>query len=355
MKYGRVGWALAALLAASMTAQAAWGRGGDGQHICGGRVSVATSAVRPPQPGEVTLASQNLWRLYDDQGAGQQQESPVRYRERLDLAARHIHEQLQLPDVLAVQEVENLRVLTDLARALEQRAPGSGYRPVLVEGYDPSGIDVGFLVGGRVAVKAQQTVLAEERQGRRHLFDRPPLQLRVRLPGAKQDLVLLAVHLKSMLGSDRPGGDKVQRKRYAQAESLARWLGAFQRQEPQTPLLLLGDFNAQPGGDGVVDVLAMLRGVRPTAGYEYDDQVDPDLIDLGEQIFDGSPRPAAERWSYLHRCQPNALDHALASASLLPQLRDMMYARGSAAWNRRQPERDRVSDHDGFVVYLRPR
>lgn len=348
-------WGLAALLLALSPAHAGWRDSGEPKRICSGRVALETRAVRPPQPGEVTVASQNLWRLYDDQGSGEQQQSPLRYRERLDLAARHIHEQLQLPDVLAVQEVENLRVLTDLARALEQRAPGSAYRPVLIEGFDPSGIDVGFLVRGRVAIKGQQTLLAEERQGRRHLFDRPPLQLRLRLPGAKQDMVVVAVHLKSMVGVDRPGGDKVQHKRYAQADALAQWLGTFQRQEPQTPVLMLGDFNAQPGGDGVVDVLAMLRGLRPADGYDYADQVEPDLIDLGEQIFDGSPRPATERWSYLHRCRPNALDHALASASLLPQLRDMMYARGSAAWNKRQPERERVSDHDGFVVYLRPR
>ncbi len=58
---------------------------------------------------------------------------------------------MRMPDILGVQEVENLATLQALAARLNQDAvtagdPNPDYQAYLDEGNDVGGIDVGFLV-----------------------------------------------------------------------------------------------------------------------------------------------------------------------------------------------------------------
>ena len=48
----------------------------------------------------------------------------------------------QGPDIVALQEVENIEILQ---RLIDEHMPDAGYTPILVEGYDVRGIDVAFL------------------------------------------------------------------------------------------------------------------------------------------------------------------------------------------------------------------
>ena len=75
------------------------------------------------------------------------------YSLRLAKAAAFVVDAMGSPDILAVQEVESLSVLNELAatiRTLERRAR---YKAYLVEGNDRGTIDVGFLVKRRIKVK----------------------------------------------------------------------------------------------------------------------------------------------------------------------------------------------------------
>lgn len=161
-------------------------------------------AVRPvpaPSPGELAVATQNLHRFFDDvdDGGGPRVDT-AEYRRRLRQLARQVDEVLRRPAVLAVQEAEHEKALADLSAELGRRT-GQRWQPVLREGADPGGIDVGFLVRADWQVRAVEPLLAGERLGRQRLFDRPPLRLLLRGPGGRE-LELVNVHLKSLLGSE---------------------------------------------------------------------------------------------------------------------------------------------------------
>ncbi len=130
--------------------------------------------VRSRVAGEMTIASQNLLRLVDDDAGA--------YALRLGKFSRLIREVLRAPDVLAVAEAENLKVLEDLAARIGADDPSLDYEPRLLEGNDPSSIDVGFLVRATVSIASVEQILPAETfavGGRSYLlFDRPPLLLR---------------------------------------------------------------------------------------------------------------------------------------------------------------------------------
>src|SRR5690606_26002521 len=123
-------------------------------------VQVDCSAVALPAPAlaptvdDASMASFNMERFFDDQNdpaIGEPVLTPVAYQTRLDKASMAIRDYLHAPDILAVQEMENLTVLQDLAARIGEDAIASGqpdpqYAAYLEEGNDVGGIDVGYLV-----------------------------------------------------------------------------------------------------------------------------------------------------------------------------------------------------------------
>lgn len=315
------------------------------------RCTPAVPALRPvpvAAADEITVATQNLMRFFDDvdDGGAEAVTTPL-YRLRLDKLARQVRDVLRHPDVLAVQEAENQKVLADLAAVLAQRGSGHRYQVALLEGHDRGGIDVGFLVRADWKIRKVEQLLARSRQDRAFLFDRPPLLLRLDTPRGALDLV--NVHLKSLRGSDdRREAKRIARKRRRQAEALAGWLRLRLSDRSAPPLLVLGDFNAAarsapqaarattPAGDDV-DVLGILEhaGLR-----RLDDRLAP-----------------GERWTYAYRCRAEALDHILASPGLVPDARRLAVSRGNAGVPARRAHEAgsawRSSDHDGLVLYLK--
>lgn len=308
------------------------------------RDAACAPIVQAPQPvpaaraGEASLATQNLHRLFDDIDSPKAPlVEPAEYRERLQRLSAQVVDVLRLPQVLAVQEVENEKVLADLAAAVVGRPGGRRYRAIVLEGHDSGGIDVGFLVREDLQVLAVEQVLARERLGRAFLFDRPPLRLRVRLADG-DTLDLVNVHLKSLRGRNRSAKEvqRVARKREAQAEALGAWVRGQLRQRPGLRLVVLGDFNATPEGVGGVDVLGRLRA----AG------LDNPLARL----------PSSDRYTFVYDCRGLALDHVLLSPALVPKLGGLAISRGNAGASRRREERPSAlgsSDHDAVVAYLR--
>lgn len=293
--------------------------------------------VRTPEPGEMTVATQNLWRLFDDVDDGGQVLTSDQYQLKLGKLARQIVDVLQLPDVVAVQEVESREVLASLAAKVASQTGKPAYQPIVVEGQDPGGIDVGFLVRPDWKIVAVTPLLATLRMEGKPLFDRPPLHLVVQ-DGKGARLELVNVHLKSLYGSAHPG--KVERiawKRTQQATALAGWWRQYHALHPNAGVLVLGDFNATPEVLAGVDVLGELR----SAG----------LVMLGERL------PEAQRYSYVFQCHPELIDNILASPGLLPQVAGMSASRGNADAQRSVIKEVRTaagsSDHDALVLYLR--
>lgn len=299
--------------------------------------------------GQATVATQNLFHLFDDvDDSAAEVVPPRRYRQRLEKLSLQVVNVLRSPDVLAVQEAENLKVLSDLSAAVAQRNGRPPYQAVLLEGRDRSGIDVGFLVRADWKIVAAEQVLQKARRGRAPLFDRPPLWLRLDLPGG-QSLELVNVHLKSLRGRDDSAeeAERIADKRRQQADALAGWLRERLQAEPSLRLVVLGDFNADAGAAAAGEAGPALGGVDVLGRL-----VKAGLAPLDERL------PPAERYSYVHECRTEALDHVLVTRALLPAVQALAASRGNAGVSWRFDREDGTAlhsaDHDGLVLYLKP-
>lgn len=316
---------------------------------CAARIS----AVRPvpvAESGTLTIATQNLRRLFDDVDDGRGAVATTEeYQLRLQKLSRQIVQLLRSPDVVAVQEVEGMKALNDLAAAIAAQG-GKTYQGILLEGHDRGGINTGFLVRADLKVLSQEQLLKTRRLDRAVLFDRPPLWLRLQMPEGRV-LDLVNVHLKSLYGSDDPAvAKKTARKRQRQAEALAEWVALYLARPAAEPLLVLGDFNASAY---VAPEVAVAASPDVLGG------VDVMRILQAEGLQDQWARlPATERYSYVHDCHPEALDHVLVSAALQSSVRALAVSRGNAGVRGRGDDTDksamRSSDHDALVLYLKP-
>lgn len=286
--------------------------------------------------GDITLASQNLQEFFDDVKNGPAAVVATEiYQHRIHQLASQIVHGLRSPDIIAVQEAENERVLDALADAVSGLNKARRYQVRHFIGPDSGGHHSGYLIRSDWSVVETEPLLVAEKLGQAKLYDRPPLRIRLRTDkGFIFDVI--NVHLKSLYGSENPKkADNVARKRARQAEVLAAWLTQRLAQKSEPPFVILGDFNATPEGTGGVDVLAIIH----QSGVQWA------LAEL----------PRKERYSYVYRCGATALDHAYLSSGWT--LRDVAFSRGNAGMNTKKRLQFKgamgSSDHDGLVLYLR--
>ncbi len=316
-------------------------------------------AVRPHAAGELTAATQNLYQLFDDVKNGTETVvSGEVYARRLAKHSRLVREVLGGPDVLAVQEVESLKVLLDLAARIAQDDPALRYTAYLTPGNDPSGINVGLLVRDTVTVGSVRQIgkdLTFTYNATTYTtFDRPPLVLEGSYGAwpAPFPFTVVAVHLRSLSGIDGSSGGFVRAKRLEGARVLAETIQAMQAASPDIRLIVAGDFNAFEFTDGYLDVVGEVKGAPDPAGalLPATDLVEPDLTD---QALTLSP---SERYSFVEGGNAQVLDHILTSRALAGYVRDVQMGRGNAdapAASASDPTTAlRAADHDGMVVYL---
>ena len=317
--------------------------------------------VRRRKPGELIVATQNLERLADDHDDPNTDDPVLSAQElevRLDKLSQWTANVLRAPDVLAVQEVENIATLQLLADRINSEDTSLVYTPYLIEGRDPSGIDVGFLFRDTVAVDAVEQLGADAQftfNARTYdTFDRPPLLARCSYiaNGEPFTFTLIDVHLRSLLGIEEANAEFVRRKRYEQAVWLSGTIQQLQQSEPGIRLVVLGDFNAFQFTDGYVDVLGQVSGNPDPRGalLPATDLVDPNLVNLVSSLAEG------EAYSFVNDGTAEDLDHVLVSGSLLQWVRGIAFSRGNADASQAlalDPSTLlRSSDHDGLVMYL---
>ena len=316
-------------------------------------------AVRPHAAGELTVATQNLYQLFDDVKDGTETVvSSEVYARRLAKHSRLVREVLGAPDVLAVQEAESLKVLTDLAARIAQDDNAVRYAGYLMPGNDPSGINVGLLVRDTVNVSTVHQFgkdLTFSYNGTTYTtFDRPPLVLEgsYRAGPAAFPFTVVAVHMRSLSGIDGSNAGFVRAKRLEGAIRLAEEIQAMQSRNRDLRLSVAGDFNAFEFTDGFVDVLGEVKGAPDPAGalLPATDLVEPDLADQALTL------PPSERYSFVEGGNAQVLDHILTSQTLAGYVRDVEMGRGNAdapAGSAADPTTAlRASDHDGMVLYL---
>jgi uncharacterized protein len=334
---------------------------------------MAAIAVPPAQARELTVGSFNMERFFDtvnDDGISDVALTQAAFDTRLNKASLAIRDVLRLPDLIGVEEMENLTTLQAVAARVngdEMAAghPNPQYEAILLEGNDIGGIDVGVLYKSvRVAVDSGSLVqigkdatFVQPDGTVALLNDRPSLLVRasVHVPGAAEfPLTLIVNHLRSLSGVDDPlDGDRVRHKRRAQAEYLANYVQTLQAANAVERIVLVGDFNAFTFNDGYVDVMGTIKGV-PTPAEQVTiasaDLVNPDLVDLVETA------PADQQYSFVFDGVAQELDHVLITQNLLPFAPRLEYARNNADFpevyrsDATRPER--ISDHDPIVAYF---
>ncbi|HUQ93229.1 MAG TPA: lamin tail domain-containing protein [Bryobacteraceae bacterium] len=321
--------------------------------------SLAATPVPDPEAAEFTIASFNLERFFDtanDPRTSDPVLTAAAFANRLNKASLAIRDVMKSPDVLAVQEVENLATLQSLAGQI-----GSDYQAFLLEGNDIGGIDTGFLVKtarvtvlGVTQIGKDETYIDPNTNQPDTLNDRPPLVLQAAVNGAA--FTVIVVHQRSLLGIDNPtGGNRVRTKRRAQAEFLANYIQSRQQANPSERIAVLGDFNAFEVNDGYVDVTGTIKGQPAPAALvtlPSDDLVDPDLTSLADIYL-----PTSQRYSYVFRGNAQTIDHILANPNMLSIASRFAFARNNADFSesfRNDPNRpERLSDHDMPVAYFR--
>jgi predicted extracellular nuclease len=334
---------------------------------------VSATPVPIPASDEFTVGSFNMERFFDttnDPGISDVALTPAAFANRLNKASLAIRNVMRSPDILGVEEMENLTTLQAVATkvngdAVTAGGADPGYQAYLVEGNDVGGIDVGFLVKSfRVSVvdvtqyNKDETYINPNDGLPELLNDRPSLILRAtvaRSSGPAFPITVIVNHLRSLSGVDDPvDGNRVRTKRRAQAESLANLIQARQTADPAENVISIGDYNAFQVNDGYVDVIGTIKGT-PTPATDVvlasSDLVNPDVTDLLDLL------PADQRYSYVFDGIAQVLDHELVNAALLPRISRIVYARNGADFpetyrnDANRPER--ISDHDMAVAYVR--
>ncbi len=323
------------------------------------------AAVPAAGVNQLTIGSANLYRLFDDvDDAGPEDDgqvaNPAEYTMRLGKIAKYIVEDMGAPIIVAVQEVEHITALNNLATAISSSG-GPTYTAVLIEGNDRGGIDVGYLYNNLFLSNVQINQLGASEifsYDNSLLHDRPPLQLSadVLLADGLLAIEILNVHQRSRSKIDHAvDGDRVRNKRLAQSQSVALMIDAIQTVNPSTGIYVVGDFNGFQFTDGYVDVLGQIAGTA----VESDNLLwEPPLFAAQPLTIATQLLPANEQYSYVYQGDAQALDHALVNDSALVDLQQMRYVRGQADaalhYENDGSSSLRSSDHDGFVLYISP-
>lgn len=349
------------------------------------------TAVAAPMSDEVTIASYNLERFFDDvndPAIGEPVLTTTAYQNRLAKASLGIRDFLRTPDIVGIVEIENLSTLQALATKINADAvansqPNPMYVAYLIEGNDIGGIDVGFLVktaivfgttprvtvnGGVAIQELDASLFTNPDTSTETLHDRPPLRLDATVnfaSGATFPVQVIVNHLRSLNGVDDNGagsngwataGARVRAKRLAQVVDLANLVQTRQTNNPNERIALVGDFNFFEVNDGFVDSMSTLLGapvpdnqtVVPGDGV---DLVTPDLTLLLDSLL--------QRYSFVFDGNAQSLDHAIVNAALIAatSARRVEHARINADFpefsRNGTTSVERLADHDPLVMYLK--
>ena len=347
-----------------------------------------------PTSTEFTVASFNMERFFDtvnDPNTSDPVLSQTALDKRLNKASLIIRNVQRYPDVIGVEEMENLSNLQAVAAKVNSDAqtidalPNPNYVAYLVEGNDIGGIDVGFLVkesrittlsvtqielvGCNHVTGAGCNTYTNPNTGNQELLnDRPPLVLQatVNRPSPFTGTIPFTVivnHLRSLSSIDddvTPNGtgtegSRVRAKRKAQAQFLANYIQSRQTNDPNEKIITVGDMNCFRINDGYVDMIGTIMGTpapddQTVVPGDGADLVNPDQTDLIDTLS------SDQRYSYSFDGNAQVLDHVIVNPNALAILTRFAYARDDAD----QPVKDyedgtipdRISDHDQPIGYF---
>jgi hypothetical protein len=338
--------------------------------------NVTYTAVPQKTSTEFTIASTNLEHFYNTTqdpngppGASSTNVDPTAFANRLSKLSLGYRNVLNLPDVIAVEEMLDLPTLQQVAAqvngdTLAQSGTNPGYTAYLMEGNDVSNINVGFLVKSNITVVdvtqygKGDTITNPTSGSVSPLNDRPPLVLRAQAaqPGSNNSVAFTVIvnHLRSLDDiDDATSGPFVRLKRQKQAEYLANLIQSRQAADPNEKIISIGDYNAYQFSDGYVDVVGTVEGTPAPADQVVlasNPLVNPTLTDL-VNLEDPS-----QQYSYDFSGSAQELDQYLLNSPAMSIFSRFATARVNADFPESyrgvftRPER--ISDHDWIVGYF---
>ena len=308
------------------------------------------ASTRSGPKGDTVITTFNVENLFDLEDNpykddGSSTPSPAELETQLTKLALAIRIELELPEIVVVQEVENTAILQELGDRVNAAA-GTNYHAVSFETSDVRGIEVGFLWDAdRVMLLDAYQMSGSDVEAA--FGPSSPSPGREPLVGVfeigSEALIIVGNHFKSKGGDDPLFGmnqppvrvTEVQRK--MQAHVVRDFVNAILDDDPDALVMVAGDLNdfqfGEPG-EGLGHPVAILEG------------------DAGEVPLTNllNLEKGAETYTYVYDGNSQALDHMLVS----PALYDLFVAVDALHFNASYPDglgEDattplRASDHD---------
>jgi len=275
------------------------------------------------QPNQFTIMTWNAENVFDARPPNPEDPplpTPKAYHLALKKMAATIAD-AGYPTIIGLEEIENIDVLKDLAQqdAIQDQA----YQPVLIEGFDNRGVDVGYLVRGDAKILDVQQYDAPE-----GITSRPPLLLKVQIGSGNNAPVLYAIvnHFSSMSG----GVEITEPRRNAQAKWNVHIIkDIILPQDPDAMIAVMGDLNSFLNSKPV----QTLRD----AGLKH-------ALDF---------LPADQRYTYIFQGESQVLDHLLVTPNLYAMLKNVVILHVNADFPPPVPgdaSPIRKSDHDPVIA-----
>ncbi|HEY9076008.1 MAG TPA: endonuclease/exonuclease/phosphatase family protein [Anaerolineaceae bacterium] len=288
------------------------------------KVESSPPKVTPLQPaGEdeisvMTWNALNMFDLSDPHPTDPPRPTAAEYRRDLTKMARTIIA-AGAPLVVGLQEIENIGILQELVK--HDLLSSYKYQPVLIEGSDSRGIDVGYLIRTD-RLKLLESKAFPDSAG---IFSRPPLLVRVQDLKSRAELFILNNHFVSMSG----GVEATEPRRVAQAAWNMKILDELDLQHPQIKAIVLGDLNSYYQS-APIDVF---RKAGMKHAFEF--------------------LPTDQAYTYIYQGESQTLDHILMTANLAQTIKKVEVLHVNSDYPPPDPTDDSPlakSDHDPVVV-----
>jgi predicted extracellular nuclease len=224
------------------------------------------------------------------------------------------------PTIVGFQEVENISVLEDVSQ--HDFIEAFDYLPVLVEGMDSRGIDVGYLVRGDQV----ELLSVTQHPAPEGLTSRPPLLIEVSL---KQDpqrkIYVINNHFTSMAAGELA----TEPQRSGQASWNLEVIAAIIQEDPSAEVAVIGDLNSFYDSPP----LDILRNGGLNHVYEFG------VVEMP--------------YTYIYQGESETLDHILLTPSLHSDITRVHILHTNADYPSFDPGDNSplgLSDHDPVVV-----
>lgn len=231
--------------------------------------STAQAEAKPTEPDAsadpvdtVSVGTYNVRNLFDKAGQNPNNNTTAKSPAAIKAAFGNIAE--ADADVVALQEVENIKVLN---QALKKAGLNKIYpHVVLIEGNDQRGIDVALIskhpIKRAVTYKDREFELSE---GKTTQFCRDLLRVDLDVKG--HPFTVYTTHLKSQMG-----GDPSTVKRLAEAREVRKIIEEDMKPFPGRKFVVTGDLNDKPSSEAIKtiagdDLVNSLEGTKHPVTY----------------------------------------------------------------------------------------